>query len=805
MTHDPKNNPDAQAKPQREAQEREAGEPRRPQEQQRRQEAEFAEKDSLNKRKEIENPRPSRLERVLKAIKAKTKRDPGLAQEREAHEKELADKKKRHDAELQKERAELQKERAELKNQQATLANQQAALDKDRAALAKDQGELKRQRDTFELEKQNFQDQKDDQSKIYHARHDTLERIFQDARERVKEDVDNEVKEQVESRAKYHEDHVKSLKDSNDRLREELQIERANSDSYKDWQAKLGVEDPAKVFSELSDCQAVITNLRKELQARPTPVLQAELERIKKERDDLEQALVSLREENADLQKALGAQKATQDQIDEKEQARASLQRRLEFAETEIKRLEAELKRYQTPCEEDREARIREIEKIPDTVPIPERHKGGPIDEMEWLKAIRVGCNKFGIKFPRRILHAFHTALKTADMSPLAVLAGVSGTGKSELPKLYAYFGGINFLHLAVQPNWDCQEAMLGFFNSIDNKFDAQPLLRLLVRSQKPKKENGLLDVMTLILLDEMNLAHVELYFAEFLSQFELRRSFKNDRLPKLEVKLGAGLAPYELPLGRNVLWAGTMNQDETTKTLSDKVLDRGTVIYFPSPKKLVRRTELKALNEQKVEMEGWKMEGLLPYKTWRDWIERKSTFIKDHEDQFSVYQDFIEETKSYLTKFGRSLANRVLQSIEFYMANYPAVRAAQAKLAKLEEMKNAGSPGGPEAQGPHGDEEGLKKELEEAMKTAFEDQLVQKVMPKLRGIETSGRAKSDCLDKIRDQLAAYPNLLEDFDQACRVGYGQFIWNSANYLPQWYEDEDEDEPPAAAKEAPEAP
>ncbi|MCI5778660.1 MAG: hypothetical protein MR051_02415, partial [Lentisphaeria bacterium] len=65
------------------------------------------------------------------------------------------------------------------------------------------------------------------------------------------------------------------------------------------------------------------------------------------------------------------------------------------------------------------------------------------------------------------------------------VLAGVSGTGKSELPRLYSHFGGLFFEPLSVQPNWDSQESMLGFFNSIDNKFDAQPVLRFLAQSQK--------------------------------------------------------------------------------------------------------------------------------------------------------------------------------------------------------------------------------------------------------------------------------------------------------------------------------
>jgi hypothetical protein len=72
-------------------------------------------------------------------------------------------------------------------------------------------------------------------------------------------------------------------------------------------------------------------------------------------------------------------------------------------------------------------------------------------------------------------------------------------------------------------------------------------------------------------------------------------------------------------------------------------------------------------------------------------------------------------------------------------------------------------------------------------MHVAFEDQLVQKVMPKLRGIDTRGKSKDECLDKIRGQLVAGVggngfNLAADFDLATELGYGQFIWQSANYL-----------------------
>lgn len=133
--------------------------------------------------------------------------------------------------------------------------------------------------------------------------------------------------------------------------------------------------------------------------------------------------------------------------------------------------------------------------------------------------------------------NAFHTSLKISDRSPLVVLAGVSGTGKSELPRRYAEAFGIHFLNVAVQPRWDGPQDLFGFYDYLDRRFRATELARSLVqmdtigpRSERgwnpPKdwsKGNRLNDQMLLVLLDEMNLARVEYYFSEFLSRLETR------------------------------------------------------------------------------------------------------------------------------------------------------------------------------------------------------------------------------------------------------------------------------------------
>jgi hypothetical protein len=259
---------------------------------------------------------------------------------------------------------------------------------------------------------------------------------------------------------------------------------------------------------------------------------------------------------------------------------------------------------------------------------------------------------------------------------------------------------------------------------------------------------------MCLILLDEMNLAHPELYFAEFLSKLELRRGKTGVDVPCLPVRIGAGKPEYKLPLGRNVLWTGTMNQDETTKSLSDKVLDRSIIIHFPRPDNLKSRPRLPSLDK-------------IPFtplhrKTWESWWIKE---VKFEADEIAPFRQFLEEVNSALANSGRAVGHRVWQSVEYYMGNHPDVRAAQKT----------------------NDNEALAKSLH----IAFEDQLVQKVMPKLRGIDTRERSEGKkCLDKILALIntgvkGGKPfNLDEDFNLACELGYGQFIWQSANYMKE---------------------
>lgn len=530
-----------------------------------------------------------------------------------------------------------------------------------------------------------------------------------------------------------------------------LDMERDDIETFK---VSIG-ETPEIIRDRQNRMQREIDSLKRELSCRAPESLERNFQELQKNsrqlKAELDETLKNVRILNQKNR-----------ELSHFETENIGLMSRNQGLESVVEELSSQAEQYRQRIERlnasearlsDYEARVAEIRKgfLP---PLIGAGLPSETSEIRWLQTISEQCGIYGVSFPRRILYAFHTALKISDWSSITVLAGVSGTGKSELPKLYAAFGGLNFIAVPVQPNWDSQESMLGFFNSIDNRFEPEDLLRFLVQCTEDETYS---QYMSIVLLDEMNLAHVEHYFADFLSKLESRRGSSKKDLPSVEVKLGAGVQPYRLDLVRTIMWTGTMNQDETTKSLSDKVLDRGLVINFPRPRTLRSREDMPVLQDQIKKLNR----PMLTKQVWNSWIVRKIKLEGEQRDKMERYREIVERINDELEHVGRAIGHRVWQSIEYYMMNYPTVVAERAKL-------NAGE---------------MSMGLKRAMKVAFEDQIVQKIMPKLRGVETRGHAKTN-LDTIEVLLEeeGFESLKDDFEIACEQGYGQFIWSSAKYI-----------------------
>ena len=159
-------------------------------------------------------------------------------------------------------------------------------------------------------------------------------------------------------------------------------------------------------------------------------------------------------------------------------------------------------------------------------------------------------------------------------VTKIMILQGMSGTGKTSLPVAWGKFTRVPTTVVPVQPMWKERSDLIGYFNEFTGKFNESMILEKLYEANKTNR-------IYLIVLDEMNIARVEYYFAEFLSLLELPTV--DERI--LEVTSSISKKdPKELHNGKlilpdNVYFIGTANNDDSTFAISDKVYDRSMVM----------------------------------------------------------------------------------------------------------------------------------------------------------------------------------------------------------------------------------
>jgi energy-coupling factor transporter ATP-binding protein EcfA2 len=142
-----------------------------------------------------------------------------------------------------------------------------------------------------------------------------------------------------------------------------------------------------------------------------------------------------------------------------------------------------------------------------------------------------------------------------------------------------------NYLFLPVQSSWNDEKSLLGYFNPLLSRYEWTPFLRFILAAHQSFQAGE--NFAFFVVLDEMNLARVEHYFADLLSVLESGRD--KDGLTRepirfdYDLRAGGELPPSELYLPPNLYFIGTLNDDETTHALSPKVLDRAFVLPSPS------------------------------------------------------------------------------------------------------------------------------------------------------------------------------------------------------------------------------
>lgn len=174
----------------------------------------------------------------------------------------------------------------------------------------------------------------------------------------------------------------------------------------------------------------------------------------------------------------------------------------------------------------------------------------------------------------------FTRYIRSLLSKPFVILSGNSGTGKTRIATRFAKYlekktdaGVKNHLLIPVGADWTDNTKILGYYNPLaDNgtgKYEKTDVFKFIeLAGENP-------EIPFFLILDEMNLSHVERYFSDFLSKMELL-DFKSDKKAFFDIQ---GYGQLELP--KNLFITGTVNIDETTYMFSPKVLDRANVIEF--------------------------------------------------------------------------------------------------------------------------------------------------------------------------------------------------------------------------------
>ena len=213
-------------------------------------------------------------------------------------------------------------------------------------------------------------------------------------------------------------------------------------------------------------------------------------------------------------------------------------------------------------------------------------------------------CYRSKLFYEQKIIRLMFAGLASTK---LIILQGISGTGKTSLPYIMGKYFENDSTIASVQPSWRDRTELFGYFNEFTKKFNETEVLRRIY-------ESSFNDDINIIILDEMNIARVEYYFAEMLSILEMPDSneWKIELVPSAWDNDPKHLEGGVLKIPQNVWYIGTANNDDSTFAISDKVYDRALVINLdakgipfpatPTNSKKISYSYVESLYEKAVE-----------------------------------------------------------------------------------------------------------------------------------------------------------------------------------------------------------
>lgn len=339
--------------------------------------------------------------------------------------------------------------------------------------------------------------------------------------------------------------------------------------------------DPTSAIARMNELEAERSALLAELGSRPPATMIDELEGARQELLETRRERDEARRARIDLEGRLGRHSAEREANTQLELTNSALTSSIEAYKLEIRELRVQFDQLTAVSSaETAFPECRDMDKWSEGKRANATQLPGALDEFIEDLQVRMSHDQQAVDEGRRLnyrLSDLRIFLAGLAMSRLHLLEGVSGTGKTTLPRAFAQAIGAGWKTIEVQAGWRDRQDLLGYYNSFERVYRESECLQWLYRAGLPQFD----DVPVFIILDEMNLSHPEQYFADFLSVLENPGSPISliDRKvpdPPTHMETKAGV---QLLLPRNVWFVGTANQDETTFGFAPKTYDRAHVM----------------------------------------------------------------------------------------------------------------------------------------------------------------------------------------------------------------------------------
>ncbi len=259
-----------------------------------------------------------------------------------------------------------------------------------------------------------------------------------------------------------------------------------------------------------------------------------------------------------------------------------------------------------------------------------------------------------GLLFRKDFITRFISSLIT---KPFVILSGLSGSGKTKLAQAFAQWicqDDSQYCIVPVGADWTNREPLLGYPNALKPDEYIKPDNRAL---DVIINANNYPELPHFLILDEMNLSHVERYFADFLSVME-----SNGEISLFAEGTVNNGVPSKLALPSNLFIIGTVNIDETTYMFSPKVLDRANAIEFR-----VSKNEIENFfeNQKEVDMDKLRTKGASMAQSFLGMAENK--VFEEQKDLTEIHKTlvgFFEQLKKTGAEFGYRSAYEIIRLI---------------------------------------------------------------------------------------------------------------------------------------------